>query len=164
MPQLDTATYLPQLYWLAVCFVVLYWIITHMALPRIASVLQRRHDRIASELETAEDLRDQAKAALADYESRMEKAQSKAQAILAKAVEESTRRAAKRDAEISSRLSKELAETEKRVAAAKNKALGEIDEAAGKLAKAVAEKIVGGRVDGKLIGEVLNADSAGRKK
>lgn len=163
MPQLDTATFLPQLYWLAVCFVVLYWIITRMALPRIAGVLQRRHDRIANDLETAENLRDEAKAVLADYESKMEKAQSRAQAILAKAAEESVRRAAKREAEISSRLSKELAETEKRVLAAKNKALGEIDQAAGKLAKAVAEKLVGGRVDGKLVQQALKFDSAGRK-
>ena len=159
MPQLDTATFLPQLYWLAVCFVVLYVVISRVALPRIAGVLQRRQDRIANELETVEKLRNEAKAALAAYEAKMDKAQAEAQAILAKAAEGSALRAAERDAEISARLSKELAEAEKRVVATKTKALAEIDDVAGSLAKAVAEKLVGGRVDAKLVRESL----AGRK-
>ncbi len=157
MPQLDTATYLPQLYWLAVCFVVLYVIISRLALPRITRVLERRHDKIAGDLEAAEKLRDEAKAALAEYEAAVERARAEAQAILAKAINEHSLIAIERESKLSARLAKELAAAEKRVVDAKNKALAEIETEAGKLARAVIEKLVGGRVDAKTVAAAVKS-------
>jgi F-type H+-transporting ATPase subunit b len=46
MPQLDFTTFSNQIFWLVVTMVVLYFVMSRVALPRIAAVLadRRRHD------------------------------------------------------------------------------------------------------------------------
>jgi F-type H+-transporting ATPase subunit b len=44
MPQLDFATFPNQIFWLVVALVVLYLILSRMALPRIGSVMAERRD------------------------------------------------------------------------------------------------------------------------
>ena len=69
MPQLDVASYLPQLVWLAISFVVLYLLMAKLALPRIADVLEERSMRREDNLARAEDLQRQAEAAAEAYEN-----------------------------------------------------------------------------------------------
>ena len=57
LPQLDADTYPTQIFWLVVTFVILYLIMSKVALPRIAEVLEERQERIADDIETAERLR-----------------------------------------------------------------------------------------------------------
>ena len=85
MPQLDTSTFLPQLFWLAICFIALYFIMWKLVMPRIASVLQDRQERIDDDLEKAEKLRNDAAAVLETYEKTVAEGRSRAQAILREA-------------------------------------------------------------------------------
>ena len=68
MPQLDTATYLPQLVWFAITFILLYVVLWRVALPRITGVLEERQARIDLDLARAEALKKEAAAALEAYE------------------------------------------------------------------------------------------------
>ena len=57
MPQLDSDTFLSQIFWLIVTFGVLYWLLKTKALPKVSEVLEARQDRIASDLDRAATLR-----------------------------------------------------------------------------------------------------------
>src|SRR5579871_4816617 len=69
MPQLDVSTYLPQLFWLAVSFIVLYVLMSTIALPRIAAAIEARRRRREEDLDRAAQLRRDAEALVAAYES-----------------------------------------------------------------------------------------------
>ena len=45
LPQLDLATYSSQVFWLIISFVVLYFLVAKLAMPRIAEVLEERQER-----------------------------------------------------------------------------------------------------------------------
>ena len=60
MPQLDFSTFPNQIFWLVVTLVVIYLVLSRVALPRIASVLAERSGTITNDLATAEELKLQA--------------------------------------------------------------------------------------------------------
>jgi F0F1-type ATP synthase, subunit b len=81
MPQLDSATWLSQIVWLAITFVVLLILMWGVALPKVRRTLEDRQTKIDGDLREAERLRDEANAALNAYEKALEEARSKAHAI-----------------------------------------------------------------------------------
>ena len=56
MPQFDFATFLPQIFWLLICFGVLYFCVSKIILPRISSLVQARDGKINRNLNSAEKL------------------------------------------------------------------------------------------------------------
>ena len=60
MPQLDPASFAPQLVWLAISFIILYVLLSIYALPKLGNILEARKNRIADDLEKAAHMRDEA--------------------------------------------------------------------------------------------------------
>ena len=81
MPQLDFGDYAPQLVWLAITFGIMYLLMARVALPRIATVLEERRDRIANDLAQADQLRRETDQAIAAYEKALADAKARANAI-----------------------------------------------------------------------------------
>ena len=42
MPQFDPSVFSPQLFWLVVTFIALYWLVSKVAVPRVGEVLDQR--------------------------------------------------------------------------------------------------------------------------
>lgn len=78
MPQLDFSTFGNQIFWLVVALVVIYLILTRVALPRISGVLAERAGSITKDLTRAEELRIRAAEAEAAYEQALADARSEA--------------------------------------------------------------------------------------
>ncbi|MFT5059946.1 MAG: F-type H+-transporting ATPase subunit b, partial [Polaromonas sp.] len=57
MPQLDFSTFPNQIFWLAVTLVIIYLILSRVALPRIAAVLAERQGTITNDIAAAEELK-----------------------------------------------------------------------------------------------------------
>ena len=68
MPQFDPTTFLPQLFWLAVTFAVLFFVISRHALPRLSSIMEARQQRINTDLDKAASIKKEAEQVLAEYE------------------------------------------------------------------------------------------------
>ncbi|MBY0501822.1 MAG: hypothetical protein K2P93_07470 [Alphaproteobacteria bacterium] len=79
MPQLDISTFPSQLFWLMVCFLALYFILSFVAVPKISHVLEARQDALESKINKASTYREQAEGLLAEYESTLAQARVDAQ-------------------------------------------------------------------------------------
>jgi F-type H+-transporting ATPase subunit b len=81
MPQLDLSTWPPQLFWLAVTFLALYFVISRVAIPRTGGVIALRKSTIDGDLAAAQKLKAETDAAIKSYEAALAEAKAKAQAI-----------------------------------------------------------------------------------
>jgi F-type H+-transporting ATPase subunit b len=143
MPQLDVSTFPSQIFWLIICFSVLYYLLSRRALPRISETLEARQDRIAADLDQAQRLRRDAETALAKYEDAIAKAQDRAHSLLAENQARLQAEAAARQAELDQQLARQVAEAETRIAAARDRALAELEDAAIEVARAAAGRLAG---------------------
>lgn len=85
MPQLNFEHWGNQIFWLLITLVVIYFVLSRVALPRIAAVLAERQGTITNDLAKAEELKRQAGEAEEAYDKALADARSEAQNIIAEA-------------------------------------------------------------------------------
>jgi F-type H+-transporting ATPase subunit b len=160
LPQLDFSTFGNQIFWLAVALVVLYFILSRIALPRIAAVLAERQGTITNDLTAAEELRTRAVEAEEAYKQALADARTEAQKIIAEtkaAIRKDLDRANEEaDAEIKAR----TAEGEKKIADIRAGALDAVKE----VARDVTAELVaamGQKADGRSVNAAVNAQMKG---
>ena len=136
-PPFDSTTYASQLLWFAITFVVLYWLMAKVALPRIAAILGERSGRIARDLEAANEMKSRSEEAGIAYEKALADARANANRIAEGARDESKAAAAKQRASLEAELNKRLAEAEGRIAGIKQQAIGQVGTIAADTAEAV---------------------------
>lgn len=159
MPQLDPAGFASQIFWLAVCFGLLYVLMKRVALPRVAEVLDQRAQRIQSDLEKAERLKAEADEALATYQKTMADARARAQAEMRAATAASAAEAVQRGSSLAAQLAQRTKAAEDSIAAAKGRAMADLHAVAAEVAGSAIAKIAGvSAVSGQLraaVGAVL---------
>jgi len=160
MPQLDFASFPNQIFWLLVALVAIYFILTKIALPRIASVLAERQGTITNDIAAAEELKLKAEEAEAAYNQALADARAEAGRIVAEAKAEIQAELdvaiSKADAEIGAK----AAEAEKAISEIKANAL----ESVSAVAKDTTADIVaamGGKADAKTVNAAIAAQMKG---
>jgi len=157
MPQLDPSAWPPQLIWLAITFAALYFLMARIALPRIATVLEQRHDRIAADLDEAARLKQETEEALRAYEAALAEARGKAHAIAAETRDKLNAELDEERAKVDRQLAAKTAEAEKRIAAMKAAALREVDKAASDTADAIVRRLIGAKPTKKDVAAAVKA-------
>lgn len=147
MPQLDVATFAPQLIWLAITFILLYVLMAKVALPRVADVLEERSKRIEGNLDKAQALKQEAEAARAAYEKAVAESRAKANTLTAGAADRAAKEAAERQHALAAKLAEQGRETEERIAGARAKALESTHAIAADVAREAIRKLLGREVD-----------------
>ena len=142
MPQFDSSTFTPQLFWLVLTFSVLFVAMWRHALPRLSGILEARRQRIASDLEKAAAFKAEAEQVAAEYEKALAEARDKAAAALKQAGAELAAEAAKRHESFGKELAARTGEAEQRIAAARDQALGNIKTVAEETAGAATAKLI----------------------
>lgn len=146
MPQLNIADFAPQLVWLAISFILLYFIMSRLALPGVSKVLEDRKTRVSDDLAEAARLRESTGAAIASYEQALASAKASAQGIARSAREAVTAEINKQRAEVDAQIDARMTDAEKRITTLKDTAIGHIGEIATDTAEALVARFVGKRV------------------
>ena len=81
MPQLDISTWPSQIFWLAITFLALFFVISRVAIPRTGGVIQKRKSTIANDLAKAQALKADVDATVKTYEAALAESRAKAHAI-----------------------------------------------------------------------------------
>jgi F-type H+-transporting ATPase subunit b len=143
MPQLDFSTWPSQLIWLAITFSALYILISKFALPKIGGTIEQRQNRIATDLDEAQRLKDDTEKAIAAYEAALAEAKAKAHGIAQETRDilnaEMDEERAKLDAQLNAR----MVEAETRIAKTKADALKNVEQVATDTASAIVKQLIG---------------------
>ena len=74
MPQLEPSSFISQIFWLTITFLSLWFVMSYFIVPRIASIIDERRQKIDTDIQKAEKVNQNALNILSRYEAMIEKA------------------------------------------------------------------------------------------
>lgn len=156
MPQLCFEWFPNQIFWLVLTLIVIFLVLSRIALPRIASVLAERQGTISNDIAAAETLKAKALQAEEAYNKALVDARAEAQNIVAGAKADMQAELdvaiAKADAEISAK----AAESEKAIAEIRSGAMKSVEDVAKDTAAEIVSAL-GGNATAKDVGAAVAA-------
>jgi len=162
MPQMEFADYAPQVIWLILCFGCLYVLMSRLVLPRVAEILENRQRKLDHDIESAERLRNEAAAALAEYEAAIRNAALEAEKIISEAREKLKVEAQQRLDALDKRLDERALVSEKKLNELGVAAEAEVHKTAGELVPLAVSKLIGLDVSSEDVTEAIQAVSERR--
>ena len=142
-PPFQADTFASQLVWLAIAFVLLYVLMSKLALPRVGAIIEGRQKRIADDIAEAGRLKTQSDDAVAAYEKALADARARAQLIANETRERQAAEAEARRKALEDELNGKLMEAEKTIAATKQAAMSNVRGIAQDAARAIVERLIG---------------------
>ena len=162
MPQFDTTAFAPQLFWLAVTFGVLFFVMWRFALPRLSNIMEARQQRIDADLDKAASVKGEADQVLAEYEQAQAEARDKAAAVIKQAGDRMAVESAARHEAFGAELKERTREAEQRIAAAKDEALANVKTVAAEAARAATAKLIGVEAPAEQVRDAVEATTRKR--
>ncbi|MEB8387548.1 F0F1 ATP synthase subunit B' [Rhodobacteraceae bacterium KMM 6894] len=160
LPQLCGEWMGNQVFWLVVTLVIIFFVLSRIALPRIGAVLAERQGSITNDIAAAEDLKSKAVSAEEAFKKAEADARTAAQAIISEAKAEIKAdldvAMAKADAEIAAK----AAEGEKTISEIRKNALANVTEVAKSATKDIVAAM-GGTADAKTVNAAVTARMKG---
>ena len=150
MPQLDFSTFPNQIFWLIVTLLVIYFVLSRIALPRIGGVLAERKGVITNDLAAADELKQQAVSAEKAYNDALVRARAEAAKIVTEAKADIQKDLNKAIALADTEIAAKAAESEKRIGDIRAGAMDAIAEVAKDTARELVAAL-GGAADAKSI-------------
>jgi F-type H+-transporting ATPase subunit b len=160
MPQLDFGTFPNQIFWLIVALVVIFFVLSRVALPRIAAVLAERQGTITNDIAAAEELKQKAQDAEEAYNQALAEARVEAGKIAAEAKAEIQAELDKATAVAEAEIAAKTAESEKAIADIRAGAVDSVKAVAKDTAKEILGAF-GAKADAKSITAAVSARMKG---
>jgi F-type H+-transporting ATPase subunit b len=142
-PPFESEYFPSQLVWLAISFVLLYVLMSKIALPRISAILAERNRLVSDDLAAAERLKEQSNAAHAAYEKALDDARNRAQTIASSTREQQAREAEALHKRLEAQFHDRFAAAEQSIAKSRAVAMGSVRTIAGETAAAIVERLIG---------------------
>ena len=141
------AFYLEAEFWLTVAFIIFVGLLIRPMTRMITSALDDRSDAIAKELDEAARLREEAQAALADYQRKQRDAAKETEEILARAEAEAKRMGETAARDLAAALERRGQLAMEKIAQAEARAVDEVRDAAVDIALNATRKLIEENVD-----------------
>jgi F-type H+-transporting ATPase subunit b len=142
-PPFQSEHFPSQLLWLTVSFVLLYVLMSKIALPRIGGIFAERSKLIRDDLMAAERFKEQSDAASTAYEKALADARARAQGIASSTRETQARETEAAQNRLDAQLHERLAAAEQSIAATRSSAMGNVRTIAADAASAIVERLIG---------------------
>jgi len=155
-PPFAPETYASQLLWFAIAFGLLYYVMSRIALPRVAAVMESRSQRIAADLAEAEKLRVESEAAGAAYEKSLNDARTKAKAIAQEMRDALTAESEAKRKSLEGELHQRLGAAETAISSRTQDAMASVRGIAGDTATAIVERLTGQAPDRRAVEAALD--------
>ena len=146
LPQLDTATWPSQLFWLVMLFAVGYIIMAKLVTPRIGAVLEERRAKLDDDLAKARAASDDAARIRAEYEADLDAARGAAAETAKVAAAEAAKKAEASEAKIAKKLADKVTKAEAKLKIARSDAMANLNHVAAEVAMAAVNQLVDIRV------------------
>lgn len=143
LPQLDPSRYPSQVFWLLTSFVLLYVLMSRVALPRVTEVLDMRQTQRDNNLNRAEHLQEDAAKIRQMLDASMATAQAEAQATVSAHEQENAKKAAAENARFMEHARNRIANAEQNIAKAKEEALQSLADISADVAADIVQKVSG---------------------
>ncbi len=115
MPQFDLTKFPTQIFWLVVCFAVLYFLMAKAVLPKIGATIESREHKIQADLDAAQKANDAARAAGVEQDKALAEARGQASGLIREAAEAAAAQTSAKLHEVSDRLGADIVAAEKRI-------------------------------------------------
>lgn len=148
MPQFDFGNvFIPQLFWLAVFFVVLYFGIVRLTLPKLGRVIDEREGKIAADIAAAKVAKDEADATAEAYRQSIAQTRDGARESVAKAEAAAAAARAEQIARADAAANERIEAAEKRIAEARDAASASLREVAIDSTRDIVARLIGNEPD-----------------
>ena len=154
-PPFQSQSFASQLVWLAIAFVLLYVLMSRLALPKVGGVIENRQKQIDGDVAEAGRLKQQSDEAIATYEKALADARGRAQAIANDMREKQAAEAEAARKKTEDALNAKLADAEKTIAATKQAAMGNVRAIAEDAATAIIERLTGSAPSQKAVADAV---------
>lgn len=161
MPQLNFHDFAPQLVWLLIAFVVLYLIMSRLAVPAIADTLEKRQAKIQGDLDAAEKASEDTRSAVDAYQKRLANAREEARSLTRARNEADATAANTRLTELGTKLTAQVDAAEKRIAGQRAQVMEGLEGMAHDVAADVYAKLAGSPADKGALGAKVAAAAKG---
>src|ERR1700745_1769947 len=142
-PPFESQHFPSQLVWLAISFLLLYVLMSRIALPRIGGIMAARSRGLRHDLAAAEDLKERSTAANAAYEKALADARSRAQAIAGATREQQARETEDLHKRLEAQLHDPMGAAEPSIAKSRGAAMSNVRSIAAETASAIVERLIG---------------------
>jgi F-type H+-transporting ATPase subunit b len=142
-PPFQSQHFPSQIFWLVLTFVLLYLLMSRLALPRIASIFAERSKRIGDDLAAAQRFKEQSEAANAAYLQSLADARAHAQAIANETRDKHAAEAGATNKKLEAQLHEKLAAAEQSIASTRSAAMANVSGIAAETAAAIVQRLIG---------------------
>ena len=147
MPQLNFHDFAPQIVWLVITFVVLYLVMSKLAVPAISGTLDKRQAKIQGDLDAAEKASEDTRSAVDAYQKRLANAREEARGLTRARGEADAATATAELTKQGEKIAAQIAAAEQRIAGQRKQVMEGLEDMAHDVAAAVYAKLAGSAAD-----------------
>ncbi len=145
-PPFDSSSFASQLFWLALTFGLLFFLLSKVLLPRLRDILEERSNRIADDLDSAAEMQKQAEQAGRAYEKSLADARAKAHNLAESAKAKIQAELDAETAQAEAKTLKQVEEAENLIRKTRAAAMANVEEIASETAKTALEQVFGKKI------------------